>query len=290
MMCVAVKQLKTNHQHFIQYNSIKMKTKRLTFRQIIPLLFIIPLIYISFKSSKRVAEEPDSNQRSAETVDSIPSNQNLQSDTPLSNLVWGEAVTPTLSRPVSQIPQVAADIDLELVREINPRISHTFLQHPQNQPPTENQFLLPAKNTEPQQISPKVNPSRLTISNVFTSTILNFEGSPFAQVNPPDTVGAIGKDHYIQIVNGPSGAQFRIYDRSGTLVQGPIALESLGSGKCATGAGDPIVIYDQLADRWFMSEFQGQSNGNGVCHYISQTSDPTGSWFAYTYEMPSFPD
>ncbi|HBL27659.1 MAG TPA: hypothetical protein DD490_12550, partial [Acidobacteria bacterium] len=46
---------------------------------------------------------------------------------------------------------------------------------------------------------------------------------------------------------------------------------------------------DQLADRWFLSEFS--NSGNRMCVYISQTSDPiSGGWFAYQFTAPSFPD
>ena len=31
-------------------------------------------------------------------------------------------------------------------------------------------------------------------------------------------------------------------------------LDSLGSGDCASGLGDPIVLWDPLASRWMLSE------------------------------------
>jgi hypothetical protein len=50
------------------------------------------------------------------------------------------------------------------------------------------------------------------------------------------------------------------------------------------------VLYDQLADRWLLSEFSTQANRT-LCIYISQTSDPvSGGWFAYAFQAPTFPD
>jgi len=117
-----------------------------------------------------------------------------------------------------------------------------------------------------------------------------FDGSGYTGVNPPDTTGDVGLDYYIQSINGSSGSIFTIYDKAtGALVSGPTNMETLGSGNCATGAGDPIVLFDEMANRWMLSEFS--SFGNNLCVYISQTSDPiTGGWYAYSFTAPSFPD
>ncbi len=124
----------------------------------------------------------------------------------------------------------------------------------------------------------------------FSAALRNFDGHGFSGVNPPDTVGDVGPLHYIQMVNSNSGASFTIYDKSdGTVVAGPTTLDTLGSGECATGLGDPIVLYDQLADRWLLSEFSNA--GNRLCVYVSQTADPvTGGWFNYSFQAPDFPD
>ena len=117
-----------------------------------------------------------------------------------------------------------------------------------------------------------------------------FEGGGYTGVNPPDTTGDVGLDYYIQAINSSSGSIFRVYDKdTGALVTGPINMETLGTGNCATGAGDPIVLFDEMANRWLLSEFS--SFGNNLCVYISQTSDPiSGGWFAYSFASPTFPD
>ena len=123
----------------------------------------------------------------------------------------------------------------------------------------------------------------------FHIPILNIPGQGFSGVNPPDTVGDASPDHYIQSINGGGGAIIAIYNKSGTVVSGPFFLDSLGAGPCASGLGDPIILYDELADRWVLTEFSG--GGNRMCVYVSQTADPiSGGWFNYDFQAPSFPD
>jgi hypothetical protein len=128
-------------------------------------------------------------------------------------------------------------------------------------------------------------------SRAFSSSGLNFAGMGFTGVNPPDPVGDVGRDYYIQMVNGSGGSQFAVYNKAdGSLAAGPIVLDSMAIGSpCDSGLGDPIVLYDHLADRWFLSEFS--SAGNALCVYVSMTSDPIGGgWWGYAFPMPTFPD
>ncbi len=126
----------------------------------------------------------------------------------------------------------------------------------------------------------------------FETPDLNFEGIPYTGATPPDTVGDVGPDHYIQMVNdGFGGSAFAIYDKSGAVLVGPTGLDTLwsGGGPCRFGLGDPIVLHDGLADRWLMSEFS--SSGSRLCVYISRTPDPvSGGWFLYAFNVPRFPD
>ena len=72
-------------------------------------------------------------------------------------------------------------------------------------------------------------------------------------VVPPDTVGDVGPNHYVQSVN----LLFRVFDKSGTSLLGPLPMSalfaSLGGICSTTDDGDPIVLYDPLADRWLLS-------------------------------------
>ncbi len=136
------------------------------------------------------------------------------------------------------------------------------------------------------------------------STVLNFDGQSandnrnvlgFAFV-PPDTNGAVGATQFVQIVN----VTFAVYDkRDGSLELGPAAINSVWQGfggPCEAGnGGDPIVLHDQLAGRWLISQLQFNStfSSNQQCIAVSTTSDATGSYNRYEFDfganLPDYP-
>ena len=124
----------------------------------------------------------------------------------------------------------------------------------------------------------------------FTDPILAFEAVAFTGVHPPDPIGDIGPNHYIHALNDSGGALFAIYDKAGTLLAGPSKMDEIpdAGDACASGAGDPIILYDRDADRWFMQEF---TQANDLCIYISQGPDPVNDgWYLYRYRQSLFPD
>ena len=62
-------------------------------------------------------------------------------------------------------------------------------------------------------------------------------------------------------------------------------MQTLGG---SAGAGDPIVLYYKPARRWFLMEFS--STGNKLLVHVSQTSNPQGSYYTYSFTCTSFPD
>jgi hypothetical protein len=129
-------------------------------------------------------------------------------------------------------------------------------------------------------------------SEAFTTPLVNIAGQGFSGVLPPDPAGDIGSTHYIQAVNGNGGALYRIYDKSGNAVTGALSMEVLAAGgACASGFGDPIVLYDEIANRWLLTEFSSTA-GRSLCIYHSQFADPTilQTWTRYVVQTPSFPD
>ena len=106
---------------------------------------------------------------------------------------------------------------------------------------------------------------------------------------PPDTTGAVGPNHFVQSVN----SAWAVWDRAGTPLITTTALSSLVSalpGPCATANdGDPIVLYDQLADRFLISQFcySVDSTPNHQVIAISKTGDPTGAYYLYDFRMPN---
>jgi hypothetical protein len=123
------------------------------------------------------------------------------------------------------------------------------------------------------------------------STILNFDGvSNVNMVLPPDPNGDVGPNHYIQTVN----LAFAIYSKAGALLYGPANLRTLWEGFVGyAGDGDPIVLYDHLADRWMISQFAFPNYPYGPGYEliaISQTPDPLGAWHRYSYQFTDMPD
>ena len=123
----------------------------------------------------------------------------------------------------------------------------------------------------------------------FTAPVVNVAGQGFTGVNPPDTVGDVGPNHFIQMINSGQGARVRILDKTGVTVVPDFLLDTLGTGTCADGFGDPIALWDRPAQRWVLTEFA--RGANALCVYVSQTPDPVaGGWYAYQFNTPTFPD
>ena len=127
--------------------------------------------------------------------------------------------------------------------------------------------------------------SRSAITAAIGAPLLSFEGlsnnDNFAlyggRVNPPDPVGDVGPNHYVEMVN----LAFAVYDKQGNLLTGPTRLGDLWAGfavaDCTDPSGDPIVVYDQLKDRWLLSQFTTRGPEFFNCVAISQSGDPTGA-------------
>jgi len=122
--------------------------------------------------------------------------------------------------------------------------------------------------------------------------ILNFNGIPFPGVNcncaPPDTNGEVGLDQYVQIVN----QGFQVFDKTtGASVFGPVNIGTLWAGfgnPCEfNGAGDPVVLYDQLANRWVITQFAATTTITDECIAVSTSPDATGSYARYGFHLGS---
>jgi hypothetical protein len=124
------------------------------------------------------------------------------------------------------------------------------------------------------------------------SAALNFDGIPFPGVGcscaPPDTNGAVGATQYVQMVN----EGYQVFNKTtGASILGPTAITSIWSGfggVCQTnGNGDPVVLYDHLANRWLISQFAGTSVPTDECIAISTSSDATGTYNRYAFHLGS---
>ncbi|MBX2821080.1 MAG: T9SS type A sorting domain-containing protein [Rhodothermaceae bacterium] len=113
------------------------------------------------------------------------------------------------------------------------------------------------------------------------------------QVSPPDTDGDVGPNHYVQMINLVT----TIFDKNGNILPGggPFPGNAFWSGQggsCeAFNNGDPIVLYDEVNDRWLVSQFAFDSNLSAgslaMCIAVSQTGDPLGAYNRYEYSFTS---
>jgi subtilisin-like proprotein convertase family protein len=108
------------------------------------------------------------------------------------------------------------------------------------------------------------------------------------RVSPPDTNMDVGPDHIVMTTN----LLVRVYNKSGVALTPAFKMSTLFAGiggACATSDdGDPIVLYDPLADRWLISQFCTIANPNNhQLIAISKTGDPTGAYYLYDFMMPN---
>jgi hypothetical protein len=124
------------------------------------------------------------------------------------------------------------------------------------------------------------------------SPILNFDGIGYPGVScncaPPDTNGEVGATQYVQMVN----EGYQVFNKTtGASQLGPSGITTLWSGfggVCQTnGSGDPVVMYDQIANRWVITQFAGTSVPTDECIAVSTTSDATGSYNRYDFHLGS---
>jgi hypothetical protein len=155
-----------------------------------------------------------------------------------------------------------------------------------------------ARPTGPPIVSARPDPVAQQSSAPLSvvTTILNFDGQSAGPFVPPDTNGAVGSTQFVQIVN----VTIAIYDKTnGSLELGPTDINSIWKGfggPCEAGnGGDPIVLFDQIAGRWLVSQLQFNSTftSNQQCVAVSTTADATGTYNRYEFDfgnnLPDYP-
>ena len=119
--------------------------------------------------------------------------------------------------------------------------------------------------------------------------ILNFDGIQcVGGCSLPRANGEAGETQYVQVVS----ESYQVFDKAtGATLLGPTLISTLWSGfggPCQNnGLGQAIVLYDQLAGRWIMSQRAGTGIPTDVCIAVSTTSDATGTWFRYGFHLGS---
>ncbi|MBW6492234.1 MAG: PKD domain-containing protein [Lentimicrobium sp.] len=208
--------------------------------------------------------------------------------------IWAVTTTAQTVRPEKSITPIGFDI--------SPRLSEIAPIPPGYVDRTWKEKVIPNKDgfleefkTESAWTGPDPVLQDYSSGDRSTATIgKNFSGlSNSSGVAPPDTQGDVGPNHYMQMVN----LSFRIWDKNGNSLYGPALSSTLWSGFTGpwtgTNNGDPIVLYDEYADRWIASQFSLPNYPSGPFYElvaVSQTGDPTGAWYRYAYEFANMPD
>lgn len=140
---------------------------------------------------------------------------------------------------------------------------------------------LPKDGADPAWVEPGQNKS------FQVEPLLNIEGvdESVSNVGPPDPDGDIGKNHFVQMVNA---TYFQVFNKDGSEASIPISSNTIWNQVGHSSAGDPIIIYDQEAEKWLLTEFAAA--GNNLLIALSENSDPLGAWNAYSFSTPNFPD
>ncbi len=142
------------------------------------------------------------------------------------------------------------------------------------------------KTALPKGNDPVWQKDALSVRGANSPTLI-FEGLPSAGW-PTDVNGTVGSSHYLQTTN----SLYSIFDKSGNKLVGPNNINTIFASVPggAYNDGDPVVLYDEQADRYLISEFSVSGSNDFLLVAISQTNDPTGSWYAYSFDVDDMPD
>ncbi|MBN2381296.1 hypothetical protein JXQ70_00300 [bacterium] len=190
-----------------------------------------------------------------------------------------EPSVPTISPAVRDLPEYKPD-PATFGTEAHRRDTRGFTGPDLQGEPFENP-LVERQRQAPQPAEDEIR--------AFETPIVNVGGID-ENVCPPDPVGDVGLEHVLQSTNSAyAGSAVRVLNKDGSLVT-TFYMEDLAAGApCNSGCCDPVVQYDQLADRWMIAEFS--NSGSNLCVYVSTSSDPTDTWYAYKFgNLSSFPD
>jgi hypothetical protein len=131
---------------------------------------------------------------------------------------------------------------------------------------------------------------------ISTSNLISFDGiAGSLGFIPPDPNTSVGGTQIVETVN----ASYQVFTKTGASLLGPIDITTIWSGfggfcqgQGATVRGDPVVVYDKLANRWLITQLAAASDGSPgtECIAVSTSSDATGSFNRYAFSFSLFND
>ncbi len=200
----------------------------------------------------------------------------MAQDQPISPTVLGKGTFLGISEPLKDLPVVTeeeyrmmeANAD---AKRLNPKLE--FREYP---------FAETALPKGPDEVWQRIMPA-----GDSKAPLVNFEAQSTSSY-PPDCNGTVGPNHYMQTVN----TTYAIYDKNGAILAGPTAMNQLFSGVPGSNcnSGDPLILFDEDADRWLAVEFSLCGSNDMMLVAVSTTNDPTGTWYKYSFDVDDTPD
>lgn len=129
----------------------------------------------------------------------------------------------------------------------------------------------------------RINPSRAA----SVTPLVNMDGLNSTFGSPNDPSGDVGLDYYVQAINATDIA---VYNKSDGSLVSEFAANTLWTSIGESSAGDPIILFDHEVERWVITEFTSPGGTANLLFAISEDSDPLGSYDAYAFSPPNFPD
>jgi hypothetical protein len=168
-------------------------------------------------------------------------------------------------------------------QEASPRAIHPPMPVPEMPVPKEHQPSGPAPEATLEAAPPMAEPAPLAPALTSGFAGLDDPVCPLAEcVIPPDTHGAVGPNHLMEVLN----TEVQVQDRSGAVLWGPVKLDDFwapvnGGG----GTFDPRVLYDPYVDRWIaVAVDDDHATTSALLIAVSQGADPTGAWYFHSIE------
>jgi hypothetical protein len=132
------------------------------------------------------------------------------------------------------------------------------------------------------------------LPTISTTQLLSFDAitGDQGQAIPPDTNGSVGSTQFVEITN----VVLEVFDKTtGQVLLAPTLINAIWKGfggLCeSTNGGDPVVLWDKLAQRWFVSQLAYNRTQAALCLAVSTSSDATGSFNRYAFSTgTNFPD
>jgi hypothetical protein len=118
----------------------------------------------------------------------------------------------------------------------------------------------------------------------------NFDGIGANGSAPPDNDVAAGPSQVVELVN----SELAVYSKTGSVLLSPRATNTLWSGfggGCQTNNdGDGTVLFDRISQRWVIQQFSVSTTPSLDCVAVSTSSDATGTYNRYSFQLSNFPD